>query len=152
VTTKFRISSSLTDKPRASVSQLSVHFTAEGPLAGTGALIPYLRGQGAADILAVDVSPNMLQELTRTYGEAPVLGNEATVRTWEGAFDDLPPHQGRADAIFMNAVFGNLPDSHGALLKCCSLLNPAGAAIISHPLGVPFMMLKGYTTLLRSAV
>ncbi len=44
--------------------------------------------------------------------------------------------QGTADAIFFNAVFGNLYDQHAALVHCvCNLLRPGGYIIISHPEG-----------------
>eukprot|EP00892_Ulva_mutabilis_P003187 jgi/Ulvmu1/1286/UM011_0010.1 len=102
---------------------------------GTGNLIPYIQEQGPKDILAVDVSPNMLAEVTSRFGHNPVLGNTAAVRTWLGPIEELPPHQGRADTIFMNAVFGNLSDPPAALWKACNLLNPGGRIVISHPEG-----------------
>jgi hypothetical protein len=47
----------------------------------------------------------------------------------------LPPLQGPFDAIFFNAVFGNLFDQHVALTKACFLLRPGGYVVVSHPLG-----------------
>jgi trans-aconitate methyltransferase len=91
---------------------------------------------GASDILAVDLSPKMLSEIERRFGRAPTLGNSASVRTWLGDICELPDHQGRAQAIYLNAIFGNILDPHAALLKCCSLLQPEGCIVISHPLGV----------------
>lgn len=35
----------------------------------------------------------------------------------------------------MNAVFGNLPDPRGALLKAALLSKPGGYILLSHPLG-----------------
>jgi trans-aconitate methyltransferase len=78
----------------------------------------------------------MLEELAERFQPPPVLGNVPAVRTWLGPFAELPPHQGRADVIFFNSVFGNLPDPYEALLKSTLLLNPGGKVVISHPLGV----------------
>lgn len=52
----------------------------------------------------------------------------------------ITPHppipQGTADAIFFNAVFGNLYDQYDALCHCvCNLLRPGGYITISHPEG-----------------
>lgn len=57
------------------------------------------------------------------------------VRTWLGDFLELPPYQGPFDAVFMNAVFGNLADPRTALLKAALSLKPGGYAVISHPMG-----------------
>lgn len=43
---------------------------------GTGCLIPYFLARGARDILAVDVSPNMLQELEKRHSSPGSLGND----------------------------------------------------------------------------
>lgn len=78
----------------------------------------------------------MLAEVTNKFGTSPTLGNTAAVRTWLGPIEELPPHQGRADAVFMNAVFGNLTDPAAVLWRSCTLLNPGGRIVISHPEGV----------------
>lgn len=57
------------------------------------------------------------------------------VRTWCGDFVDLPLWQGPADAVFFNAVFGNMHDQRAALLAAAALLRPGGSLVISHPLG-----------------
>lgn len=57
------------------------------------------------------------------------------VRTWLGDFLELPPYQGPFDAVFMNAVFGNLADPRTALLKAALSLKPGGFAVVSHPMG-----------------
>lgn len=57
------------------------------------------------------------------------------VRTWCGDIVDLPAAQGTADAVFFNAMFGNVFDQHEALGAACRLLRPGGHVIISHPLG-----------------
>lgn len=83
----------------------------------------------------------MLAELTARFGEGPTLGNTAAVRTWLGPIEELPPHQGRADAIFMNAVFGNLDNPASVLWRSCTLLNPGGRLVISHPEGTACVLL-----------
>ncbi len=57
------------------------------------------------------------------------------VRTWHGDIADVPPAQGPADAVFLNAVFGNVFDQRAALLAAALLLRPGGSVVISHPLG-----------------
>lgn len=47
----------------------------------------------------------------------------------------LPTYMGSANAITMNAVFGNLPDPREALLKAALLMQPGGYILISHPMG-----------------
>lgn len=104
--------------------------------AGTGFLVPHLQAAGCQDILGVDLSRSMLEILEKTYGTDSTLGNEGGVRTWTGDILDLPTHQGRATAIFLNAVFGNLESPRDALIKCAtSLLLPNGYIVISHPQG-----------------
>eukprot|EP00887_Chlorella_sp_A99_P003181 scaffold9.g3181.t1 len=123
--------------------------------AGEGVLVPHLLASccvlwkqracawlaacsalGVQDILAVDVCPEMLEELQRQVGGAPsTLGNEPGVRTWVGDVLDLPAYQGPFDAAFFNSVFGNLHDPHEALLRTALLLLPGGRMVISHPLG-----------------
>lgn len=95
----------------------------------------HLQAAGAQDILSVDLSPKMLAELERRFGPAPTLGNSPAVRTWHGDICELPNHMGRARAVFMNGVFGNIYDPHAALLKACMLLLEGGHVVVSHPLG-----------------
>jgi SAM-dependent methyltransferase len=115
--------------------------------AGTGCLICHIQSAGAQDILAVDVAPKMLAILTSRYGKPPLLGNTQSVRTWLGDICELPNYLGRADVVFMNAVFGNLLDPKAALLKCCSLLKDRGCIVISHPLGAFYFLNADSSTL-----
>jgi len=132
--------------------------------AGTGCMVPHLRACGVEDILAVDLSEDMLAELRRAHGgggrggggtggsgspsspplpPAPpsaqaqllLLGNAPGARTWCGDFVDLPAYMGPADAVVFNAVWGNMHDPRRALLRASLLLRPGGRAVISHPLG-----------------
>lgn len=104
--------------------------------AGTGCLIPPLRAAGVCDVLAVDVSPAMLARLTTDHAASTtLLGNDPGVRTWLGDIESVPPYQGPADAIFFNAVFGNVASQPSALIAASLLLRPGGHIIVSHPLG-----------------
>jgi hypothetical protein len=44
------------------------------------------------DILAVDVSPTMVEALQQRAGPESTLGNDACVRTWLGEVVDLPSY------------------------------------------------------------
>jgi riboflavin kinase len=118
--------------------------------AGTGCLVPHLRACGVEDILAVDLSEDMLAALRRAHGSssssssssaaadaatAPPLGNTPAVRTWRGDFVDLPSYMGPVDAVIFNACWGNMHDPRRALVRAGLLLRPGGRVVISHPLG-----------------
>ena len=104
--------------------------------AGTGCLIPPLRARGVSDVLAVDVSPAMLARLTTDHASSTtLLGNDPGVRTWLGDVESVPAYQGPVDAIFFNAVFGNVADQPSALIAASLLLRPGGYIVVSHPLG-----------------
>ena len=45
------------------------------------------------DILAVDVTPEMIAAVEEEIGKASTLGNEACVRTWVGDVADVPAYQ-----------------------------------------------------------
>lgn len=134
---------SITPAVDARLAQVAAAVPALGPSsrvldvgAGTGALIPHLQARGVSDILALDVCPAMLEALEQRFGGGSTLGNEAAVRTWLGDIEaGLPPYQGPFDAVFFNAVFGNLHDPHEALLRACFMLRPGSHIVVSHPLG-----------------
>ncbi|KAK2078434.1 hypothetical protein QBZ16_003274 [Prototheca wickerhamii] len=98
-----------------------------------------LDARGVRDILGVDVAVEMLDKLKESFGSAPPLGNEPAVRTWLGDFMELPTYMGPVDAIFFNAVFGNMEDPHAALYQATRFLKPGGYICISHPLGRPWL-------------
>ena len=56
---------------------------------------------------------------------------------------DLPAFQGPFDAAFFNAVFGNVADQKAALTAAALLLKPGGNAVVSHPLGRPWLQVRG---------
>lgn len=102
---------------------------------GTGCLIPHLQARGVQDILAVDVSAAMVQQLQVLYPAPSSCGNDPGVRTWQGDFLQVPAYMGPVTAICMNAVFGNFVDLHEALLKAALILQPGGHLVISHVMG-----------------
>lgn len=87
---------------------------------GAGALIPHLRARGVADVVAADLSPAMLAALAARFPPPGPCGNDFGVRAWRGDFVDLPVYMGSADAIFLNAMFGNVHDQvcGGAVCVC----------------------------------
>eukprot|EP00197_Chlamydomonas_leiostraca_P008743 CAMPEP_0202862592 /NCGR_PEP_ID=MMETSP1391-20130828/3577_1 /ASSEMBLY_ACC=CAM_ASM_000867 /TAXON_ID=1034604 /ORGANISM="Chlamydomonas leiostraca, Strain SAG 11-49" /LENGTH=433 /DNA_ID=CAMNT_0049542141 /DNA_START=140 /DNA_END=1441 /DNA_ORIENTATION=+ len=104
---------------------------------GTGCLIPHMQARGTKDILAVDLSAPMLEELRRRYAASlGHLGNDLGVRTWHGDIVDLPNYLGwAADAAFFNGCFGNMHDPRAALLRCALMLRPGAHIVVSHPMG-----------------
>ncbi len=65
------------------------------------------------------------------------------VRTWQGDIVDLPAFQGPFDAVFFNAVFGNVADQKAALTAAALRLQPGGHIVISHPLGRAWLQVRG---------
>ncbi len=61
------------------------------------------------------------------------------VRTWQGDVVDLPAFLGPFDAVFFNAVFGSVADQKAALTAAALRLKSGGHAVISHPLGRPWL-------------
>ncbi|KAK9816431.1 hypothetical protein WJX72_000132 [[Myrmecia] bisecta] len=102
---------------------------------GTGCLIHHMQARGVQDVLAVDLSSGMLDELRQRFSSGSTCGNNAGVRTWCGDVQSLPAYQGPFDAAFFNAVFGNVYDQRDTLLHAALLLKPGGHIVLSHPLG-----------------
>lgn len=77
---------------------------------GAGVLIPFYKALGVAEanVTGVDVSPGMLAVARRRYPRAAF---------WEGDIADFVPGEGAGlfDAVYFNAVFGNLYDQLAAL-------------------------------------
>ena len=56
-----------------------------------------MQKQGIQEVLAVDVTPEMLEALQQQFcGSNPTAGNEAQVRTWLGDVQSLPAYQVRS--------------------------------------------------------
>ncbi len=96
---------------------------------GIGVLIPYIQRFGVRDIIGCDLSEPMLAEARKRYPE---------VKFWCGDVIDFPPALGPFDAIFFNAVFGNMWDQRETLKVSAGLLRQNGRIIISHPMGAAF--------------
>jgi SAM-dependent methyltransferase len=97
-------------------------------------------GLAAADALLHHTPPLSVTLPLRAAG-SPHAAQQALrhpaagVRTWLGDFTELPPFLGTADAILMNAVFGNFFSQREALIKASFLLKPGGHLVLSHPMG-----------------
>jgi len=98
---------------------------------GTGVLIPYFRMAGVDQIVACDISEVMLVEARRRNAE---------VEYWRGDVVDLPRELGSFDAVFCNAMFGNVCDQRQTLESVAARLTQKGRVIISHPMGSSFQI------------
>jgi riboflavin kinase len=96
---------------------------------GIGVLIPHIRSFGVREIIGCDLSESMLAEARKRYPE---------VNFWCGDVVDIPPAFGPFDAIFFNAVFGNMWNQRDALRISAGHLTRQGRIIISHPMGAAF--------------
>ena len=96
---------------------------------GIGVLIPHIQRLGVRHIVGCDLSEAMLAEARRRYPE---------MEFWRGDVVDLPPDFGPFDAIFFNAVFGNLWSQRDALKASSERLARRGRIVISHPMGAAF--------------
>ena len=97
---------------------------------GTGVLIPYIRRYGVRKIVGCDLSSMMLKEAKKQHPD---------VLFWCGDVVNMPDTQGSFDAVFLNAMFGNVWDQWETLQKVATLLAARGRIYISHPLGSRFV-------------
>jgi riboflavin kinase len=97
---------------------------------GIGALIPYIQARGVRRVVGCDLSGAMLAEAEKCYPH---------VTFWCGDIVDFPLSFGHFDAIFFNAVFGNVWDQRDTLVRAIQLLSNRGRIIISHPMGSAFV-------------
>ncbi len=96
---------------------------------GTGVLIPHIQRCGVRDIIGCDLSEPMLAEARKRY---------PGVKFWCGDVIDIPAALGPFDAIFFNAVFGNMWNQQDTLRVSAGHLHRNGRIIISHPMGAAF--------------
>ncbi|MDH3413950.1 MAG: class I SAM-dependent methyltransferase [Gammaproteobacteria bacterium] len=96
---------------------------------GVGVLIPHIQLCGVRDIIGCDLSEPMLTEARKRY---------PGVKFWRGDVIDMPSALGPFDAIFFNAVFGNMWNQQETLRTSAGHLNRNGRIIISHPMGSAF--------------
>ena len=97
---------------------------------GIGVLIPYIKGCGVSEIVGCDLSPTMLEEAERQHPD---------VSFWCGDVVDIPDSYGSFDAVFLNAMFGNVWDQSQTLRRVQDLLTATGRVCITHPLGSLFV-------------
>ena len=97
---------------------------------GAGALIPFIRRQGAHHVLGCDLSPAMLAEARRRHPNVPF---------WQGDVLHLPRAFGVFDVVFFNAMFANLWDQAKVLRAISGRLAVGGRIVISHPMGAGFV-------------
>ncbi len=96
---------------------------------GIGVLSPHIQRFGVWDIIGCDLSEPMLAEARKRY---------PGVKFWHGDVIDIPSALGPFDAIFFNAVFGNMWSQQDTLRISAGHLNRNGRIIISHPMGSAF--------------
>ncbi len=97
---------------------------------GTGVLIPIIRQYGIDEVVGCDLSANMLAKAREQHDG---------VTFWLGDVIDLPESLGRFDAVFFNAMFGNVWDQRATLQKVAGRLRTGARICISHPLGSRFV-------------
>jgi SAM-dependent methyltransferase len=97
---------------------------------GVGVLVPLIKSYHPSSILACDLAEKMLQRLREKYPEG---------LTYQADISDLPLESASVDAIFMNAMYGNIADKPGACRNAARMLRPGGRLIVSHPEGRAFV-------------
>ena len=97
---------------------------------GAGVLIPHIRRHGIEDVVGCDLSEEMLANARKRH---------KGVTFWRGDVVDLPEDLGRFDAVFLNAMFGNVWDQRETLSRVTERLRTGGRICISHPLGSGFV-------------
>lgn len=97
---------------------------------GTGVLIPLIREYGIDEVVGCDLSATMLA-MARKQHDGVIF--------WLGDVIDLPESLGRFDAVFLNAMFGNVWDQRATLEKVVDRQRSGGRICISHPLGSRFV-------------
>ena len=97
---------------------------------GVGVLVPLIRLYRPSVILVCDLAEKMLQRVLEKYPE---------VRTCQADIAVLSLESASVDAIFMNAMYGNIADKPGALRNAGRMLRPGGRLVVSHPEGRAFV-------------
>ena len=87
---------------------------------GVGVLIPLIKSHHPSVILACDLAEKMLQRVREKYPE---------VRTYQADIALVSLESASVDAIFMNAMFGNIADKPRACQNVARMLRPGGRLI-----------------------
>jgi SAM-dependent methyltransferase len=97
---------------------------------GAGVLIPLIESYQPSIVLACDLAEQMLARVRRKYHRALVLQCDVVL---------LPLKPGSVDAVFMNAMYGNIADKAAACSQIAKVLRPGGRMVVSHPEGCRFV-------------
>lgn len=97
---------------------------------GAGVLLPLIQSYRPSRVLACDLAELMLERASR---------NSPGVRFFQCDVVRAPLKAGCLDAIFMNAMFGNLADKAAVCSHAARALKPGGRLIVSHPEGKAFV-------------
>jgi ArsR family transcriptional regulator len=89
---------------------------------GSGRMLPLLSGR-AAQVIAVDASPSMLDEARRAAGGAAV-----DLRL--GDMSHLPLHDGEVDTAVVNMALHHVPEPRAALRELRRVLRPGGTLLV----------------------
>ena len=97
---------------------------------GTGILIPLIQKYHPHNIIACDLSKEMLGQLEKNY---------SGVETVQKDIRDLALPDASIDVVFINACYPNIADKEGAFTNIGRMLKESGRLTISHPLGKSFV-------------
>ncbi len=97
---------------------------------GAGVLILLVGAYRPSLILACDLAEEMLVRARRKHPR---------VRAIQADICLLPLRAESVDAIFMNAMFGNIADKPAACREAARILRPGGRLVVSHPEGRAFV-------------
>jgi SAM-dependent methyltransferase len=97
---------------------------------GVGVLVPLIRSYRPSVILVCDLAEKMLQRVREKYPE---------VQTCQADIAVLPLESASLDAIFMNAMYGNIADKPRACQNAARMLRPGGRLVVGHPEGRAFV-------------
>jgi ubiquinone/menaquinone biosynthesis C-methylase UbiE len=97
---------------------------------GVGVLIPLIESYHPSLVLACDVAEKMLERVRKKYPQA---------RSFQADIALSPLQAGCVDAIFMNAMYGNIADKAAACREAARMLRPGGRLVVSHPEGRRFV-------------
>jgi SAM-dependent methyltransferase len=97
---------------------------------GVGVLVPLIKFYHPSTVFACDLAEKMLQRVREKF---------PAVRTHHADITVLRLESGSVDAIFMNAMFGNIAEKPRACQNAARMLRTGGRLIVSHPEGRAFV-------------
>ncbi len=108
--------------------------------AGVGVLIPLIQAYSPSKIFACDLAEKMLERLKTKYPKVNIFHCDVAM---------LPLENSSVDAIFLNAMYGNISDKTLACQNVTRMLKIGGRMIVSHPEGSNFVDKLRYTSPLQ---